>query len=518
MSDMNKLNEQNNVSSGEAFSLNDDRRVKTLSPGALVMKRFFRNHLAVLGLIMLAVMFLFSFVGGMVSPYGEDEQFYTYTYLEKEYVGVTRNEDFRYISAEGQDFGSAAQAQFLMAQMMGKTEFEYKDVNYGLAQEGQDFYAVSVDGDVIAIAYKDIVNASDGIADLPFNVKYAALQMYTNDRQGAFSADGQEYTLDEDGNIIQGEEVLGYISRFVVQSKENGVLISRDFKERLEEVLDNEGTEFAYTETDGTEHTYTITYDAAAKVWSVMQETKTYVYSQYEAPSSKHPLGTDANGMDMLTRLMYGGRVSLIIGFIVVIIETILGVILGGVSGYFGKWVDNLIMRIVDIFYCIPSLPLVIILGAAMDGMRVDPQLRMLYLMLILGFLGWPGIARLVRGQILSLREQEFMTAAEACGIRVSRRIFKHLIPNVIPQLIVTCTMNLGSVMLTEATLSFLGLGVKFPFASWGNIINDVNNSYVLTTYWFIWIPAGVCLLIAVLGFNFVGDGLRDAFDPRMKR
>ena len=126
MSDMNKLNEQNNVSSGEAFSLNDDRRVKTLSPGALVMKRFFRNHLAVLGLIMLAVMFLFSFVGGMVSPYGEDEQFYTYTYLEKEYVGVTRNEDFRYISAEGQDFGSEAQAQFLKAQMMGKTEFERK--------------------------------------------------------------------------------------------------------------------------------------------------------------------------------------------------------------------------------------------------------------------------------------------------------------------------------------------------------------------------------------------------------
>lgn len=249
-----------------------------------------------------------------------------------------------------------------------------------------------------------------------------------------------------------------------------------------------------------------------------MQETETYVYSQYESPSAKHPLGTDTNGMDMLTRLMYGGRVSLIIGFIVVIIECLLGVILGGLSGYFGKWVDNLIMRIVDIFYCIPSLPLIIILGAAMDGMRVDPQIRMFYLMLILGFLGWPSIARLVRGQILSLREQEFMTATEACGIRVSRRIFKHLIPNVIPQLIVTCTMSLGSVMLMEATLSFLGLGVKFPFASWGNIINDVNNSYVLTTYWFIWIPAGVCLLIAVLGFNFVGDGLRDAFDPRMKR
>ena len=153
-----------------------------------------------------------------------------------------------------------------------------------------------------------------------------------------------------------------------------------------------------------------------------------------------------------------------------------------------------------------------------LDGMRVDPQIRMLYLMLILGFLGWPGIARLVRGQILSLREQEFMTATEACGISVSRRIFRHLIPNVIPQLIVNCTMSLGSTIITEATLSFLGLGVKFPFASWGNIMNDVSNSYVLTSYWFIWIPAGICLMLTVLGFNFVGDGLRDAFDPKMKR
>ena len=222
--------------------------------------------------------------------------------------------------------------------------------------------------------------------------------------------------------------------------------------------------------------------------------------------------------MDVLTRLMYGGRVSLMIGFIVVFIEIGLGVIFGGLAGYFGGWVDNLIMRIVDIFYCIPSTPLIIILGSAMDGMQVDPQIRMIYLMLLLGFLGWPGIARLVRGQILYLREQEFMTATEATGVRVSRRIFRHLVPNVIPQLIVDATLSLGGTILTEATLSFLGLGVKFPFASWGNIINDANNTFVMTHYWFIWIPAGVCLLVTVLGFNFVGDGLRDAFDPRMKR
>ncbi len=517
MSDNKNYNKQDGKQE-EQFSLNDDRRVKTLSPGALVMKRFFRNRLAVLGLAMLAVMFIFSFIGGMLSPYRQDEQFYTYTFLEKEYVAVTRNEDFRYIAAEGKEFGSAAQAQFLLAQMTGKEEFSYKDVDYQVTQEGTDFYSLSSDGEVIAIAYKDIVNAEDGMDELPFVVKHSALAAYSNEKTGAFEADGKEYELDDAGNIIEGGQVVGYISRFVVQSKENGVVISRAFKEHLEEALDDNAEEFIYTGEDGEEHNYTIAYDASAKVWSVMQETETYVYNQYSQPGKEHPLGTDTNGMDMLTRLMYGGRVSLIIGFIVVIIETVLGVVLGGISGYFGKWVDNLIMRIVDIFYCIPSMPLIIILGAAMDGMRVDPQVRMLYLMLILGFLGWPGIARLVRGQILSLREQEFMTAAEACGISVSRRIFKHLIPNVIPQLIVTCTMSLGSIILTESTLSFLGLGVKFPFASWGNIINDVNNAYVLTNYWFIWIPAGFCILISVLGFNFVGDGLRDAFDPRMKR
>ncbi len=222
--------------------------------------------------------------------------------------------------------------------------------------------------------------------------------------------------------------------------------------------------------------------------------------------------------MDILTRLMYGGRISLRIGFIVVIIETVIGVILGGIAGYFGGWVDNLIMRIVDTFNSIPSLPIFLIIGSMLDALRVDPQIRMLYLMIILAILGWPGIARMTRGQILSLREQEFMIATEATGLSVSKRIFKHLIPNVIPQLIVIATLALGGVILTESVLSFLGLGVKFPFASWGNIISAVSNVHVMTNYLFVWIPAGICILITVLGFNFIGDGLRDAFDPKMKR
>lgn len=502
----------------EQYSLSDDRRVKVLSPGALVMKRFFRNRLAVLGLIMLITMFVFSFVGGIVMPYGQAEQFYTVTWLDKEYVGVVRNDELRYAAAEGQEFGTILEAQFLLALGKGKTEYSYKGEDYRLTEEGADFYSISkADGTMLAIAYKDIVNAEDGMDDLAFAVKYEALKAFTNGA-ASFTADGADYTLDEEGNILSGDTVIGYISRFVVAPKENGVTITRDFKEKLQEALEEDITEFTYTDEEGVESTYKVSYDATAKVWSVQQKTPSYVYDTYGQPSLKHPLGTDKNGMDMLVRLMYGGRVSLVIGFIVVFIETVIGVFLGGVSGYFGGWIDNLIMRIVDIFYCIPSMPIIIILGAAMDNLRVDPQIRMLYLMLILGFLGWPSIARMVRGQILSLREQEFMTATEACGIRVSRRIFRHLIPNVIPQLIVICTMGLGSTIITEATLSFLGLGVKFPFASWGSIISDVNNSYVMTTFWFIWIPAGICLLIAVLGFNFVGDGLRDAFDPKMKR
>ena len=451
-------NTQNQNPKQEQYSLNDDRRVKVLSPGALVAKRFFRNRLAVVGLSILVAMFLFSFVGGLVSPYGQDEQFFTYTQMSKEFVGVTRNDTMRFVVADGQNFGSIAQSKALEAVKKGNTEFNYKDVDYTVDILSDDFYVVYQGRDIMGYASRDLVNEADGAPKFSFDVKLAALTAMTAGEK-EFAADG----------------------------------------------VDNEAE-------------YDIVYDASTKVWSVKQMTETYVYDRYAAPSKEHWLGTDTNGMDMLTRLMYGGRVSLIIGFIVVVIEASLGILMGGISGYFGGWIDNIIMRIVDVFYCIPSMPVIIIIGAAMDAMRVDSWKRMMYLMLILGFLGWPSIARLVRGQILSLREQEFMLATEACGIKVWHRIFRHLIPNVIPQLIVTCTMGLGSTILTEATLSFLGLGVKYPFASWGNIINDVNNAYVMTNYLFIWIPAGVCLLLTVLGFNFVGDGLRDAFDPKMKR
>lgn len=243
-----------------------------------------------------------------------------------------------------------------------------------------------------------------------------------------------------------------------------------------------------------------------------------FLIDRYASPSAAHLLGTDGDGFDVLSRVMYGGRVSLLVGFVVVFLEIILGVIMGGLAGYYGGWVDMLIMRLVDIFYCLPSMPILIILGAMMDALHITPYKRLLVLMAILGILGWAGVARMVRGQILSLREQEFMTATEATGIKVRRRIFSHLVPNVMPQLIVIATLGIGGVIITESTLSFLGLGVKFPLATWGTIINSVSSATAMAYYAHIWIPVGLLICLTVIAFNFVGDGLRDAYDPKSKR
>ncbi len=501
----------------EQYSLNDDRRVKVLSPGAMVAKRFFRNRIAVAGLAILAFMFAFSFIGGLITPYKEDQQFYRTEFQSKIYAGAVRNEEFRYAAADPR-FNSILQARVVLAMQKNMDTFTYRDAEYNLIREGEDFFRVTMaDGTEMGLAYKDIVSNSVDNTALSYDFIYNALKAYTNG-QTSFTADGRSHVIDEDGGVSTEGTETAFITRYVVQSILPDVFLTRAFREELAAELEAGSDSFVFTDTDGQTHEYTINYRADVKSWEIMQKTETFVYDTYAAPSREHWLGTDRNGMDMLTRLMYGGRVSLVIGFIVEAIASVLGILLGGVAGYFGKWVDNLIMRIVDIFYCIPSMPIIIILGAAMDAMGMDPQIRMIYLMLILGLLSWPGMARLIRGQILSLREQEFMTAAEASGIRISRRIFKHLVPNVIPQMIVSISMGIGGTILTEATLSFLGLGVKFPFASWGNIINDVNDTFVLTTYWFIWIPAGTLLLLTVLAFNLLGDGLRDAFDPKMKR
>lgn len=288
-------------------------------------------------------------------------------------------------------------------------------------------------------------------------------------------------------------------------------------------------TQWTETEVDRTqrltqEQAKEISYTVDGVEYEVKQVKDRLTSDNYKAaPSSEHLLGTDNMAYDVLARLMYGGRVSLLVSFMTVILMTILGVIIGGIAGYFGGIADNIIMRICDILMCLPGIPILMILSSAMDGWvkqeMMEEGMRIYVLMFFLTLISWPGIARLVRGQILSLREQEYMVAAEAMGYSTSRKIFKHLVPNVMPQLIVQMSLSLGSMILYEATLSYLNMGIKAPYTAWGSMINIITTDPdILQNYPFIWVPAGICIVIAVLGFNFVGDGLRDALDPKARR
>lgn len=231
-----------------------------------------------------------------------------------------------------------------------------------------------------------------------------------------------------------------------------------------------------------------------------------------------HILGTDKLGRDILTRLMYGGRISILVGLVSVAIEMIIGTLVGAIAGYYGGKVDTALMALADIWMSLPFLPVIIILGSILSALQVAPKVRVIYLIVVMGILSWGSIARLVRGEILTLREQEFMQATEALGLRDSRKIIRHLIPNVIPILIVNATLGVGSFIITESALSYLGVGITEPIPSWGNMINAANSQANLEKRPWLWIPPGVCILLITLGFNLFGDALRDALDPKKNR
>ena len=231
-------------------------------------------------------------------------------------------------------------------------------------------------------------------------------------------------------------------------------------------------------------------------------------------PTAKNWLGTDSLGRDYLTRLLYGGRISIQVGFLATIISVTIGTTIGGISGYYGGKIDSLLMRMAEIVYSFPFLPFAITLSAIF-GVQVSPEMRMYIIMSIIGILRWPGLARIIRGQILALREQEFMLAAKSLGISDKNQIFKHLIPNTFAYIIVNATLGIASAILTESGLSFLGLGVVEPTPTWGNMIQAAQNPYILANRFWIWIPPGIAIFLTVMSINLVGDGLRDAIDPK---
>lgn len=561
----------------EEMALDDQRRIKVLSPGMLVFKRFIRNKLAVVGLIILAIMFTFSFIGPLFSPYTQTQVFTGMSTMSREYAGAIYNLEERYTVADGETFNSADRAAYLLAKGRGSStfnsangEFYYEEILPGfnriakldvvaktdpLGKLPTDDPAISEDfikayeankkagsfvfEDVLYIITgpkvktistdKDIAVASTFVFDAYNKADDKLVQSHLfklavanaiAEEADILELENREFTIvmDERSGTISDKtgKHFAQISDIIVNPLDSSAFLSVDFKETVRETMNARKNEFYFTDENGIETHYKIVI--VNQNYSIMKDMPTELVRTYEFPSKEHWLGLDNNGMDLLTRLMYGGRVSLMVGFVVIIIEMLIGVIFGGISGYFGGTVDTLMMRFVDLFNSIPFYPIVIIFGSVMDTLQVDSTTRIFLLMAILGLLGWTGIARVVRGQILSLREQDFMVATEATGIRTSRRIFRHLIPNVMPLLIVSATAGLGGIIITEATLGFLGLGVKYPLASWGSIINNASSAHVMQSYWFMWFPAGMLILLTVLGFNFVGDGLRDAYDPKMKR
>jgi peptide/nickel transport system permease protein len=237
----------------------------------------------------------------------------------------------------------------------------------------------------------------------------------------------------------------------------------------------------------------------------------TNTLSMDQAPSSEHWLGTDKIGRDLFTRLFYAGRISLGVALAVVSIECLLGVVLGSISGFYGGILDVIIMRISEIFMSFPFM-IICITIVAIFGNSIPN------LIFVLAILSWPSIARIVRGQILTLREMEYMEACEALGISDAKRIFKHLLPNVLAYVIVYASLGMASVILTETSLSFLGLGVSPPTPTWGNMIQEARNTFIIQHKWWYWIPPGIFIFVSVMSFNILGDGLRDAIDPKMKR
>ena len=659
---------------GEPLALDDTQRVKVLSPGRLVAKRFFRNKLAIVGLAILIFMFVFAFLGPLFYPYSQTEIFYKYDLMNVNYASATKRTEFvsyaldgapevhysvrnrmnsyitqmvdenlvelsvadsdgvpyRVVRASdeicllyslaaepvGTYYGSAVVANYdsmldsftwqggeqsvgfqeaaraavsagaggftldgldytltstrrnqyeitrggssyagespdegfqaAVEQNLEAGSFEYAGSSWRVTANGDGSYEVArLGGEATALVSSTLVFHAFDVENagaITDSLRAAAL-LALGRGESSFTHDGTNYTIADsaDGPVLSDAagEQLALLSTFAIRRYSGQDTLSIEYKEAaqacIEEMIagnrttgsftaaaqriDEEGN-YQFDETGAPiveDTTFTVTYKDGS--YTLVCEQITYLIDRYAGPSSAHPFGTDGDGMDLLARMMYGGRISLMVGFVVVLLEIVIGVVMGGLAGYFGGWVDTLVMRLVDVFYCIPSYPILIIMGAFFDAIKMDPYTRLVWMMAILGILGWAAVARLVRGQILSLREQEFMIAQEATGMRARRRIFRHLVPNVMPQLIVNATMGLGSVIIMESTLSFLGLGVKHPRATWGTMINSVTSSSEnMIRYTYIWVPVGLLICLTVIAFNFVGDGLRDAFDPKMKQ
>lgn len=372
-----------------------------------------------------------------------------------------------------------------------------------IAANTSTLIALTKDANVVALTGK-----TNAFTNVPEEVQGRAIDVASTDKSAAaLTEDGvihvwgsKDYGIQDVPEELQGNAAAIYGGRnhFSALDK-NGKVYTWGLNNFKQSSVPSSLANRKVTQLVSSYHqNYAITDDGKVTAWGL----KGYL------------MGTDGTGRDIFTRLISGGRMTMTIGAIAVIIATIIGVIVGGFSGYYGGKVDNLLMRLAEVVNAIPFLPLAIILSALV-GNRVSEVGRISMIMVILGVLSWPGLARLVRGQILAEREKEFVTAAKAMGVTETGIIFRHIIPNVITVIIVNATLSFASCLLTESSLSFLGFGVVEPNPTWGNMLKDCQSSVVIGTYWWRWVFPSLVLSLSTISINLIGDGLRDAIDPK---
>ena len=276
------------------------------------------------------------------------------------------------------------------------------------------------------------------------------------------------------------------------------------------------GTVYAWGHNDGGQTE--VAGETAAKVY--VGSKQTYLLNEegevtYKTGFKGYLLGTDNMGRDILTRIVHGGKMTMTIGAVAVIVSSIIAIIVGCLSGYFGGWVDLLLMRVTEIFSSIPFLPFAMMLSYVIRTMPINETTRIFIIMIILGLLSWTGLARMIRGQVLAEREKEFVIAAQSMGVKEGRIAFKHILPNVISIILVNMTLDFAGCLLTESSLSYLGFGVQQPQPTWGNMLYGANNSIVIQNYWWQWVFPSIFLSIATISINIIGDTLRDVLDPK---